>query len=327
MRSIGHRIDHYGRLIMATLTIATTSVAPLLSASAVGAMQPDHDGGTNPHLLVSELPGIEVHDTYHAVYSGVDVGAGTLTIDLDMVGEEFDVRVVDAPWRSASCTFTMSHIAGEARMEFDETCDFDHVLDVLGVLFPGEVDPSIYDVYTDGYSAGGTTGDGDTTEGAGDSDTGIDPGYGRRDGDGACLAAKGQCGMAITGAVAAGIGVGAALTPLAGCVVGVAGVSFAILFCAGQISEECGEDFIDMIDLYLDDWLFLFIDIEDFVDVEDFAQTILDATSITHTTVATEDDSLSVTMGYESTLTAVEVGLVSNGLGGILGVDPADIAR
>ncbi len=254
---------HSSRVIPALLALFVTVLSAGPANADVAVAGPNLDPGHDALVAAWNLQ-FDVAEEYP--YDDPETGSGTLVVDTFMDGEEFDVLIRDTPDAGDSCEIRAAMRNGTLFERISEDCDLEHYLDVLHVVFPDRVDPGIYELLTRGGPAEGD-----------DDDDGqlppfVDPGYGREDADddSLCMAAQGDCAYYVIGGIGVAIGVGVALTPMAGIVIGVALEAAAAISCIGRLSAYCGEQDIDaLIEELVGDWMFLFFDPQDFVDVED----------------------------------------------------------
>lgn len=253
---------HPFRSAIALLGVVSCLLTGGLAAADVGYAGPDL-GPDQDVLLDAWAPEVDTSVEYE--YVDPATGAGTLLIDAYLSGGEFDVLLRDSLDAGDSCEIRLAYHRGTVFESITEECDMEHFLDVLHVVFPDQIPVGLYEL-----AVGRAQRDGGND---GIVPPVMDPGYGREDednDDALCMAAQGECATLILGGVVAGIGVGAVATPFAGIVVGVAAEAAAAMVCVGKISAYCGtDDLSSLIQALLEDWMFLFFDMEDFVDVED----------------------------------------------------------
>ncbi len=257
---------------LATVTFTAPALAGVMRASS-------NNGGPTPLAAAPTLPALDVNEYINTTYSGIATGRGSFEALVVMTDDEWDIAISDLPNSGTGCEIMVTLHDGMLSQWASEQCDIEHLFRVIPVVFPDTYDQALIDQFwaswggTSGGSGNGSDDPDDTTP----PDSGIDPGWGRQDGgDDDCVAAKGECMMALVTMVGAGVAVGSVATPFAGLLVGGFGVAGALLFCAGKINGACGEeDYSQFIEELLGDWYMQFVDVEDFVDVEEFIQEIM----------------------------------------------------
>jgi hypothetical protein len=211
------------------LLIATQALAaPLIG----GGFRPADDAGDSPlGLGANQL--LEVHERESFTYGSRWAGFGTLDISVDLIGEEFEVEIVDTPPIGAGCSVYSTHLDGRVTQEISEDCDMEALLAHLQQTLPYA---DLYDQLGDWWNEAAA----DHVPGGGeDHSTPPGPYTEREDGAGECTAAQGHCMLYVGGAIATGIGTAIMATPFAGALVGSILVTGAILVCAGTIQDAC----------------------------------------------------------------------------------------
>lgn len=220
------------------LLIATQALAaPMIG----GGHRPADDAGESPlGLGANQL--LDVHESASFTYGSRWAGFGTLDVTVDMVGEEFEVELVDTPPTGPGCAVYAEHVAGRVFQEISEDCDMEALLGHLEQVLPySEFYDELGDWWSDAAANHAPGGGEDHSQPGG-------PYTEREDGAGECTSAQGHCLMYVAAAVGLAAATGAVATPLSGAIVGSIALTGAILACSGEISDACNQFVPDILD-------------------------------------------------------------------------------
>lgn len=220
------------------LLIATQALAaPMIG----GGHRPADDAGDSPlGLGANDL--LEVHERESFTYGSRWAGFGTLDITVDLVGEEFEVEIVDTAPTGPGCSIYTAHEDGRITQDISADCDMESLIWHLRQVLPDtELSNQLGDWWAEtaaDHAPGG--GEDHANPGA--------PPTEREDGAGDCTEAQGHCMIYLAGGVLSGFAAAAVATPLVGAIVGTVAVTGAILVCAGSIQDSCNSFAVDILE-------------------------------------------------------------------------------
>lgn len=220
------------------LLIATQALAaPMIGVGH----RPAEDAGDSPlGLGVNQLA--DVHESESFTYGSRWAGFGTLDITVDMVGEEFEVEIVDTAPVGPGCSIYTAHEDGRVTQDISVDCDMESLIGHLRQVLP---DTELSDQLGDWWAENAAE---HAPGGGEDHGTPGEPPTEREDGAGECTEAQGHCMIYLAGGVVSGFATAAVATPLIGAIVGSVAVTGAILVCAGSIQDACNSFALDILD-------------------------------------------------------------------------------